>query len=67
MGFNSAFKVLISCGGSICSQLGNDNSVFSVKRLRKTEEIRCPVRVSNGVPLENELKALHLAPLAGCN
>jgi hypothetical protein len=57
----------MACGGSVCSQLGNYNSAFSLNRLRKTEETRCPVRVSNGVPLEDELKELHLAPLAGCN
>ena len=37
-----------------------------LNRLRKTEEIRYPVQVSKGVLLEDELKALHLAPLGGC-
>jgi hypothetical protein len=55
------------CGRSVFGQLGNDNSVLSLNRLKKTEKIRCPVRVSNGFLLEDELKALHLAPLAACN
>jgi hypothetical protein len=62
-----------ACGGRVYNQLGDDIHVrvFSLNRLmkteKKTEDIRCPVRVSNRASPKNKSEALHPEPLAGCN
>ena len=48
----------------MCSKLGEMIFLYFLSTDRKTNKKKSPVRVSNGVPLEDESGALHLAPLS---